>query len=65
MYAGDRCPKYRAESLVLSWCEDTEVALCLARWEMEGWLTDRVCVLVLVALALRREGETTGFVNVE
>ena len=33
--------------------------------EMVGLLTGRVCVLVVVALALRREGETTGFVNVE
>jgi hypothetical protein len=32
---------------------------------MVGLLTGRVCVLVEVALALRREGETTGFVDVE
>jgi hypothetical protein len=32
---------------------------------MVGLLTGRVCVLVVVALALRREGETTGFVDVE
>ena len=37
----------------------------VARWEMVGLLTGRVCVLVVVALALRREGETTGFVDVE
>ncbi len=28
-------------------------------------MTSRVCVLVVVALVLRREGETTGFVDVE
>jgi hypothetical protein len=32
---------------------------------MVGLLTGRVCVLVVVALVLRREGETTGFVDVE
>jgi hypothetical protein len=32
---------------------------------MVGLLTGRVCVLVVVAVALRREGETTGFVDVE
>jgi hypothetical protein len=32
---------------------------------MVGLLTGRVCVLVVVALVLRWEGETTGFVDVE
>jgi hypothetical protein len=32
---------------------------------MVGLLMGRVCVLVVVALALRQEGETTGFVDVE
>ena len=33
--------------------------------EMVGLLTFKVCVLVVVLLTLRREGETTGFVDVE
>ncbi len=37
----------------------------LAQWKMVGLLTRRVCVLVVVLLALRREGKTTGFVDVE
>ena len=28
-------------------------------------MTGRVCVLVVMALALRREGDTTGYVDVE
>jgi hypothetical protein len=32
---------------------------------MVGLLTGRVCVLFVVALTLRREGETMGFVDVK
>ncbi len=62
---GDGCPKDRAECLFLPWCKGAVGALWVARWEMVGLLTGRVCVLVVVALVLRREGETTGFVDVE
>jgi hypothetical protein len=61
----DGCPKNRAEGLLLPWCKSAVGTLWLARWEMVGLLTGRVCVLVVVALALRWEGETTGFVDVE
>ncbi len=61
----DGCPKDRTESLLLPWCKCAVGTVWLARWEMVGLLTGRVCMLVVVALALRREGETTGFVDVE
>ena len=61
----DGCRKDRAESLLLPWCKGAVVTLWLTRWEMVGLLTGRVCVLVVVALVLRWEGETTGFVDVE
>jgi hypothetical protein len=61
----DGCPKDRVESLLLLWCKGAVGTLLLVRWEMVGLLTGRVCVLVVVALALKREGETTGFVDVE
>ena len=61
----DGCPKDRAESLLLPWCKGAVGTLWVARWEMVGLLTGRVCVLVVVALVLRREGETTGFVDIE
>ena len=61
----DGCAKDRAEGLLLSWCKSAVCTVWLARWEMVGLLTGRVCVLVIVSLTLRREGETTGFVDVE
>ena len=61
----DGCPKDRAESLLLPWCKGAVGTLWVARWEMVGLLTGRVCVLVVVALVLRREGETTGFADIE
>jgi hypothetical protein len=61
----DGCPKDRAESLLLWWCKDVVSTLWLARWKRVGLVTGRVCVLVVVLLTLRREGETMGFVNVE
>ncbi len=61
----DGCPKDRAEGLLLIWCKGALGSLLLAWWEMVGLLTGRVCVLVVVLLTLRRERETTGFVNVE
>jgi hypothetical protein len=61
----DGCPKDRAEGLLLLWFKDAVGTLWLARWEMVGLLTGRVCVLVVMALALRREGDTTGYVDVE
>ncbi len=61
----DGCPKGGAESLLLPWCKGAVGTLWVARWEMVGLLTGRVCVLVVVALVLRREGETTGFVDFE
>ncbi len=61
----DGRPKDRAESLLLSWCKNAVRTLWLARWEVVGLLKGRFCVLIVVALALRREGETTGFVDVE
>ncbi len=61
----DGCPKDRAEGLLLPWCKGAVGTVWLARWEMVGLLAGRVCVLVVVALALRWEGETTGFVDVE
>jgi hypothetical protein len=61
----DGCLKDRAESLLLPWCKGAVGNLWLARWEMVGLLTGRVCVLFVVALTLRREGETMGFVDVK
>ena len=61
----DGCPKDRFESLLLPRCKGAVGTLWLARWEMVGLLTGRVCVLVVVALVLRREGETAGFIDVE
>ena len=49
----------------MPWCKDAVGTLWLAWLGMVGLLTSRVCVLVVAALALRREGETTGFVDVE
>ena len=54
-----------AESLLLTLCENTMGSLGVARLKMVGLLTGRMGVLIVVALVLRRECETTGFVNVE
>ena len=43
-----------AENLLLSWRKGAVGTVGLARWEMLGMLTGRVCVLVIVSLALRR-----------
>ena len=53
------------ESLLLSLREVALGVLWLTRREVVGRLTGRVGVLIVVSLALRRESETTGFVDVE
>jgi hypothetical protein len=53
------CPKdRRAESLLLRWCKGEVDTLWLARWEMVGLLTGRVCVLVVVVLKNIQEVDT-------
>ena len=54
-----------AESLLLSMCEVAIGSTLISWWKMLGSLTGRVGMLIVVALTLRRECETTGFVDIE